>query len=381
MAVTPAGRGPEVLAVYSLFLGLTTVTIGLRAYCRLRIQRAFGWDDWFAVLAWVLFILHAGFAITGVYHGTGQHFADIQPQTAIPVGLKNWWLCEPVYVLSSMAIKASIAIMLYRLSVRPAHKMILWVVTIVTEVYGLFFFFLFIFQCSPSEYFWTRLTGGEGSCLDTSIVVGATYGYSALTCISDLFYSILPVLLVWSLQMGRKEKAAVVVILAMGAIASIATIIRIPYVHTLGNAEDFLYATTDIAIWSCSETGLSIVAACCAVLRPLFREVLASSRFLSSGNLSRLGHTLPSQNATESKVSRRGYQRSSFSGWQTGNDEMTLQSLSTHGQKPGRDGKGFGNTASVWHADGSDIEKDPQTPSSPLGSEIVITRTRDVTLS
>lgn len=116
-----------------------------------------------------------------------------------------------------MAIKASIAIMLYRLSVRPAHKMILWVVTIITEVYGLFFFFLFIFQCSPSEYFWTRLTGGEGSCLDTSIVVGATYGYSALTCISDLFYSILPVLLVWSLQMGRKEKAAVVVILAMGA--------------------------------------------------------------------------------------------------------------------------------------------------------------------
>lgn len=53
MAITPAGRGPEVLAVYSLFLGLTTLTVGLRAYCRLRIQRAFGWDDWFAVLAWV----------------------------------------------------------------------------------------------------------------------------------------------------------------------------------------------------------------------------------------------------------------------------------------------------------------------------------------
>jgi len=69
--------------------------------------------------------------------------------------------------------------------------------------------------------------------------------------------------------------------------ASIATIIRIPYVHTLGDEQDFLYATTDVAIWSCSETGLAITAACGAVLRPLFREVLASSRHVSSRAISR----------------------------------------------------------------------------------------------
>jgi hypothetical protein len=69
--------------------------------------------------------------------------------------------------------------------------------------------------------------------------------------------------------------------------ASIATIIRIPYVHTLGDEQDFLYATTDVAIWSCSETGLAITAACGAVLRPLFREALASSRHVSSRAISR----------------------------------------------------------------------------------------------
>jgi hypothetical protein len=68
--------------------------------------------------------------------------------------------------------------------------------------------------------------------------------------------------------------------------ASIATIIRIPYVHTLGDEQDFLYATTDVAIWSCSETGLAITAACGAVLRPLFREALASSRHVSSRAIS-----------------------------------------------------------------------------------------------
>jgi len=117
-----------------------------------------------------------------------------------------------------MALKASIALMLLRLSVRPTHKKILWVTFFITEIYSAFFFFLFVFQCIPSQYFWTRYTGGHGTCLDTSVVVAATYGYSAITCAGDLVFSILPVLLVWSLQMGRKEKAAVVAILAMGAV-------------------------------------------------------------------------------------------------------------------------------------------------------------------
>lgn len=53
MTIAPAGRGVEVLAVYSLFLALTTVTVALRVYCRAHIQKAFGTDDYFAVLAWV----------------------------------------------------------------------------------------------------------------------------------------------------------------------------------------------------------------------------------------------------------------------------------------------------------------------------------------
>jgi len=163
--------------------------------------------------------------------------------------------------------------------------------------------------------------------------------------------------------------------------ASVATIVRIPYVQTLGNQSDFLYATADIAIWSCSETGLGITAACCAVLRPLFRELLASNRFLSSRVLSRGGtqHSRGQSNATWAHESRRGYKRSSSSGW---NDDVTLQSLKTHGQKPGKDGKDFGITTSAWYQDESEINRDPEMGSSPLdgeGDAIVVTTTRNVT--
>lgn len=117
-----------------------------------------------------------------------------------------------------MCIKASIALMLLRLLVDVTQRTILYVVLIVTEVYSAAFFFIFIFQCSPSQYFWTRLTGAEGTCLPTSIVTGTVYAYSAITCVGDWTFSILPFIIVWNLeQLPKREKAMVGVILAMSA--------------------------------------------------------------------------------------------------------------------------------------------------------------------
>lgn len=107
MTVTPADRGPQVSAVAGLFLALSTIGILLRCYCRAFVVKAFGMDDWFAVLAWVSYIIPSrlsvsrnadnirqvfftffcAFAITGVHYGTGQHAANL-PQEDIPVGLK-----------------------------------------------------------------------------------------------------------------------------------------------------------------------------------------------------------------------------------------------------------------------------------------------------
>jgi hypothetical protein len=129
-----------------------------------------------------------------------------------------WWLCEPFYLVSNMFIKASIGIMLLRLCVNKIHQTIVWTVLVVTELYSAMFFFIFLFQCLPSKYFWEQYTGGEGSCMDPFIVVAVFYGYSAITCVGDWTFSILPVFLVWDLQMGRREKVSVIMILSVGAL-------------------------------------------------------------------------------------------------------------------------------------------------------------------
>jgi hypothetical protein len=54
----PAERGYEIMTVFLLFLALTTISCALRVYCRVYIQKAFGWDDKFAVFAWVSEFIH-----------------------------------------------------------------------------------------------------------------------------------------------------------------------------------------------------------------------------------------------------------------------------------------------------------------------------------
>ena len=117
-----------------------------------------------------------------------------------------------------MAIKASIALMLLRLTIIKVHRIIIWTTIIITEAFSAFFFFLFIFQCRPSSYFWTQYAGSsKGSCINSIVIVRVTYVYSALICVGDWIFAIIPFFLVWKLQMKPREKVVVAMILAMGA--------------------------------------------------------------------------------------------------------------------------------------------------------------------
>lgn len=112
--------------------------------------------------------------------------------------------------------------------------------------------------------------------------------YSAVNVIVDLTYAVLPALMVWDLQMPWRTKAMVAALLSMGTVGSMGLLIRIPYLASLGSNLDFLYNTTNVAIWSIAEPGLGIVAGNLATLRPLLlalqgRRAIRKSRSTGSG--------------------------------------------------------------------------------------------------
>ncbi|KAL6240001.1 hypothetical protein BDW75DRAFT_226706 [Aspergillus navahoensis] len=278
------GRSLSIFVVTLVFLILSFISVSLRCFVRLRLVKAFGWDDSLMVFAMALNILFALCGIIGARHGLGRKMVDFtnvpDPKNELETALFWWWLGQTSYVITCVVAKVSIALALLRLTVTKIHKYILWGIIGVSIVVGLVFWFMLMLQCKPVDYFWHRLTT-MGTCMDTDHILYMAYVYSVTATICDFILGLLPIALVWKLHMHRTTKAALAGILSLGCIASAAVIVRIPYLHYYKD-EDFLYATTQISIWSNVEAGLGITAGSLVTLRPLLRWFRGDSSYMNS---------------------------------------------------------------------------------------------------
>ncbi|KAI1855171.1 hypothetical protein JX266_000036 [Neoarthrinium moseri] len=272
MAAEIENRGPPLFAIDVFFMTLAIITSLLRFYTRIFMVKAFGIDDWFMLIATIAFTLFASFSIAGVHYGTGRHFADLELHNAI-TAMNCWFFCYLFYAMSMIASKLSIGCFLLRITVKKIHIWIVYAAMSFSVLAGFAFFLVTLLQCQPVSYFWYRVDPtAPGTCVSADVIIALAALYSAFSVISDFTFAILPAFLLWDLQMNRRTKFTIIPILAMGCIASSAVVARFPYLHQLRDT-DFLFATVDIAIWSCVEQGLAITAGCCATLRPLLKDI------------------------------------------------------------------------------------------------------------
>jgi hypothetical protein len=130
---------------------------------------------------------------------------------------KMWWCCELAYISSTAVLKASICIFLNRICVRKSQKVTIWVVLGGVVAFSIFYFFLIVFQCLPVVYFWTQYLGDSGKCVNPNVIADSTYAHSAVSAAADWTLGILPIFLVWNLNMSPRTKVSVGLILALGA--------------------------------------------------------------------------------------------------------------------------------------------------------------------
>ncbi|KAK8177359.1 integral membrane protein [Phyllosticta citrichinensis] len=305
-------RSQQILAVGVFFLCLCWISVSLRLYTRAVIVKSFGSDDW-TMLASLLFI--TGYLVCqlgGVYYGTGRMDDDLSPENKRKA-LQYWFFCELFYAVGSMLLKIAVGIFLLRIAVKRVHILIIYFVNAAAGVFSMAYFLAFLLQCNPVQTFWTIAPNNE-HCLAPTTVVAFTYTASGLSSCADWVYGILPAFIVWDLQMNKRTKIVVVGILSFAAIGSTATLVRIPYIWSMTSERDFLYNTTDVAIWSSIEPGVGMTAACIATLRPLLQRILHRTG-LSSHSRTHSSHPFTpnwgsaNQMGSKSHHSRPGYLR------------------------------------------------------------------------
>ncbi|KAH7113058.1 hypothetical protein EDB81DRAFT_735044 [Dactylonectria macrodidyma] len=262
-------RGPPLQRVCYAMVVIALVSALLRFYVRLRIVRSFGVDDWFMLGGLVSFCLFVASSLLGVHFGAGRHILEILDDDR-QHAIQCWWFCYLWYCLTMTATKVSIAHLLLRLVVRRLHSWIIYGVLILNIFSGIAFFFITLFQCSPVSEFWRRT--GTGKCLGMDAVIIISYVYGTCGMICDFTCTLLPMWIIWGLNMDKRTKISLMPVMAMACVASAATVVRFVYCEDARDP-DFLYATINIVIWSTVEQGLAVAAGSLATLRPLLRIV------------------------------------------------------------------------------------------------------------
>lgn len=129
-------------------------------------------------------------------------------------------------------IKASAVCTLVRITPKhiglEVHRWILYFTLLLATVMAIVATTMTLLYCHPIRAWWNPLLG---TCSDFMRVVRTGYAWTAVSIITDCTCAILPYLIIRKMHLPRKTKIVVIFILGLGALASVASIGRAPYLQ------------------------------------------------------------------------------------------------------------------------------------------------------
>ena len=203
---------------------------------------------------------------------------------------------QVTYGILTAVVKTSLLLLYRRIfSLRTLwFRIAFWAHLGIVISYGVALFTIALTQCSPRpiSVAWTH----PGTCIPSK-TSATTMG--ALNAVIDTSILILPVRMVWTLQMSRRRKSAICGVFALGLIGVAVSIARTVSIATDG----FQSGALAFTVWSTSEPAVGLVCACLPVMAPLYLTLVAriskswswvtsrqNSRSSNSGNLAKGRH-------------------------------------------------------------------------------------------
>ncbi|KAF5685905.1 integral membrane protein PTH11 [Fusarium denticulatum] len=222
--VEPRGLGLAQLITSIIFGILSTVVVFLRTFIRVK-NRVFGADDMLMVIGYV------GFTIRDLFR---NHAVNIQSIAVIP------W-----------------------------HRVVAWMTLAMAVICAMIVFIGLFVLCKPLSATWN----GDGKCSPPSALAILACFVSASSILTDIICAALPALMLYKAQMKLATKVSISMVLGLGALASVATIIRMPFVLFYFHPNpDYLYRHCHVSLWSTIEAGIGIIAGSLPALRKFVKR-------------------------------------------------------------------------------------------------------------
>ncbi|KAK7943494.1 uncharacterized protein PG986_012607 [Apiospora aurea] len=248
-------RGPLIDGVSWGLVSLSGAILGLRVYAKLSRHRGLWWDDCIALFSWFIQLVCAILISINISHGFGKHASELKltyPQV-VQMSLRGA-INGSLLILGAAWSKSSFAVTLLRMT-KGGLKWSMITIMATMNAFLIASIFINYFSCNPPSKTIDPMT--PGVCSDESIHIAVDVAASGYSAACDLFFALVPWLVLANLQMKFKEKIGVGVAMSLGVFAAATGIVKTVKLDNLRN-EDFSYNGGDLQIWSIVEIPMTL---------------------------------------------------------------------------------------------------------------------------
>lgn len=278
------------MAVSIALLVIATVFVVFRMISRAAIVKKIALDDYFMGIAWVIAAGMTMSVIWGTRYGLGRHMEDIPPGW-LPTLKKFNYVFSVLYNPALMASKTSILV--FYLTLSKSNHTFRWATIgtlFVVNAGGFALTMLNIWQCTPAAAVFHNPIPDTASCTD---IVTIYLSSAPLNIITDLAILFLPMPILTSMRLPRKQKIILIVTFSFGVFVAAVDVVRIAYLQSAAETRlqnihnnenepntltsestDFPWYASLSFMWSVVEVNIGIMCACVPALKPL------ASRFM-----------------------------------------------------------------------------------------------------
>jgi fucose permease len=300
-------RSPGVRAVSATTLALCSLFVGFRLMSRFFVVKKPGWDDYAMIMAWLLAFGASFSIIYGTTKGLGRHQQNV-PHEWLPNMQQAAYAFSVLYVCCTYTLHAhanktqnpalmatKTSILIFYLSLSATQRIFRWATIatlVVVNVGGLALTILNIIQCRPVSAAWQSPVPTTAHCTN---IVTLYLSSAPLNIITDLAILFLPMPILTSMRLPKKQKIILVITFGFGIFVAIVDVVRIAYLQdaqratlraaqtdhdesgtTQRNTGDFSWFASLSFMWSTVEINLGIMCGCVPALKPLARRFLPS---------------------------------------------------------------------------------------------------------
>ncbi|KAL4737606.1 hypothetical protein BDV11DRAFT_216601 [Aspergillus similis] len=249
--------GTQGLIISIVFTSLAAFSVLARVYTRSKLIKRMEANDWMIVIALTLSVVFMSFFIVEALNGMGMHLVDI-PTPILLNQMKAFWLSIPFYNAALLCAKASILMQYFRVFPSRCMRHICWTMIGILITYGTWAVLSGFLNCIPVARFWDPTI--PGSCLSSKAL---WFSNASMHIAMDLAILVIPIPALYSLELPRKQKVALISIFAVGGFVCITSICRLVSLKRIADSSD-----------PTLECNVGIICACLPTLRPLISRIV-----------------------------------------------------------------------------------------------------------